>query len=842
VRPFRLVIAAALSGVSLPALAQQADVQLAPAPTPAEVSEAAPADATSATQPPTEAVTDDEVLDGEETEIVVTGQRQRGEVLGDIPPEITLNPREIRALGTSNVAELLQVLAPQTGSSRGRGGGGPVVLVNGRRISSFSEIRDLPPEAIQRVDILPEEVALRYGYRADQRVVNLVLRERFRAVTAEVEGGVATAGGRGNAEIDVNYLQIVGPTRTSFDVEYQNQAALLESEREIIQLTPVSPNGLDSGDFRTLLPSSSTFQASGQHSRQLFGNVGATIDGRFVVTQNQSLLGLPQDDLTSRRALTRESDSWNGHLGFSANGDLAPWRWNLTANFDRNETDSVTERLALAPADTAETINQAFTTNLVANGPLLDAWAGPISASLSVQGELRSFDSESTRSGVFRETSLSRQRIEGQASFDMPITSTREGVLDAIGDLSVNLNLNAEQLSDFGTLTTIGYGLNWRPTDWLSFIASATHEEGAPSITQLGDPVIATPNVRVFDFRRGETVDITRIDGGNPDLLADSRRVINLGLNVRPLENLSIRANYTDSRITNPIAGFPAATAEIEAAFPDRFVRDAGGRLVSIDTRPINFSESRRRDFRWGIDFSAPFGPQRPQGGFGGFGGGRRGGQGRPGRPGAQGEGAAPTPPGQAAQGGEQPPAPGAGEGRRRGGGGFGGRGGFGGFGGGGGRMQFSLFHTWRLQDTVLIRPGVPELDFLAGSAAGNGGGTPQHQVEFRANLFRDGFGGRLEVDWQSGTRVSGAGGSDLEFSPRTNVNLRLFANLGQQRDLVREFRFLRGTRISLNINNLFDERVNVRDQFGTTPISYQPFLLDPVGRSVTISLRKQFF
>jgi hypothetical protein len=34
-------------------------------------------------------------------------------------------------------------------------GGSPVILLNGRRIAGFQEIRDLPTEAILRVDILP---------------------------------------------------------------------------------------------------------------------------------------------------------------------------------------------------------------------------------------------------------------------------------------------------------------------------------------------------------------------------------------------------------------------------------------------------------------------------------------------------------------------------------------------------------------------------------------------------------------------------------------------------------------------------------------------------------------
>lgn len=875
-RRFRLFFIAALSGTSVPALAQSADQPVADQSAPEAEGGAASVDASPSTQPPANdgALTDDEVLDGDSgggSEIVVTGQRPRGAVDTDIPADITLSPREIRALGASNVSELLDALSPQTGSSRGRGGGRPVVLLNGRRISSFSEVRDLPPEAIERVDIFPEEVALRYGYRADQRVVNLVLRRNFNAVTAEIEGGMSMAGGRGTSEIDVNYLTISGPTRTSFDVEYENQSALLESQRDIIQATPPAPGAPNPGDFRTLLPESDNFSFNAQHSRQL-GRVGATIDGRYIVTQTRSLLGLPSNDPASVTPLGRASDVSNGHLGLALNGDIAPWRWNFTANYDRVETDTETERLAGSPADVAEQVNQALTAGLVLNGPLFDGWAGPLRSSFSANMELRTLDSQSTRSGVFRQTELSRQRFEGQVSFDMPISSTQDNVLAAIGDLSANLNINAESYSDFGMLTTIGYGLNWRPTEWLSFIASATHEEGAPSITQLGDPVIATPNVRVFDFVRGETVDITRIDGGNANLLADSRRVLNFGVNVRPMENLSIRANYTENKIDNPIASFPAATAEIEAAFPGRFVRDGSGRLLSIDSTPINFAQSERRELRWGFDFSAPFGPQGrggPGGMFGGPGGGRRGpnAAGGPnsaaGPPPARGEGAPPaaaqTPPAEGAQPQAAPPpaerpqgeprnrGEGAGPGRSPGGRGFGGpggRGGFGGpgFGGGGGRILFSLFHTWRLEDRVLIRQGVPELDFLDGSAAGSGGGTPRHQIEARAGLFRDGFGGRLEVDWQSGTRVAGVNGSDLEFSPRMNVNLRLFANLGQQRDLVRAVPFFRGARLSLNIDNFFDQRVEVRDATGSTPVNYQPFLLDPTGRSFTISLRKLFF
>ena len=108
----------------------------------------------------------DEGEDG--PDIIVRGAKQPGSVIGDIPPEQQLGPADIRSYGVSSVTELLAELAPQTRSDRGSGGA-PVVLLDGKRISGFSEIRDLPTEAIARVDILPEEVALKYGYKPIRR-------------------------------------------------------------------------------------------------------------------------------------------------------------------------------------------------------------------------------------------------------------------------------------------------------------------------------------------------------------------------------------------------------------------------------------------------------------------------------------------------------------------------------------------------------------------------------------------------------------------------------------------------------------------------------------------------
>jgi hypothetical protein len=97
----------------------------------------------------------------EDEDIVITGKPPRGSVVGDIPPDNVMSSRDVRSTGATNFDELLESIAPQLGSLRDPGADRPLVLLNGRRVSSYRELRDIPIEAIQRVDILPEEVALK---------------------------------------------------------------------------------------------------------------------------------------------------------------------------------------------------------------------------------------------------------------------------------------------------------------------------------------------------------------------------------------------------------------------------------------------------------------------------------------------------------------------------------------------------------------------------------------------------------------------------------------------------------------------------------------------------------
>jgi hypothetical protein len=325
-----LLGATALAGASGPAWAQ------APAARPAAAKPAAD---------PTPVEDEDDETTVSEFVVTASGERvPRGSVVGDIAPEEVLGPAEIQSYGVSNVQELLDELAPEISSGRGRGGEAPVVLLNGRRISGLREIRDIPTEAIIRTEILPEEVALKYGYSADQKVVNIVLRRRFRATTGEVGGSAPTQGGQASGSGEYDRIQIRGDNRLHIDLKASASSSITEAERDLTPivssqrpfdvtgnvesatpgavidpLLPVTvagvpagadaravgiadflttPNPGDERAFRTLTPATQKASANVVLARAFANGASGSLNGAFEASRSEGRRGLPGVSLT----------------------------------------------------------------------------------------------------------------------------------------------------------------------------------------------------------------------------------------------------------------------------------------------------------------------------------------------------------------------------------------------------------------------------------------------------------------------------------------------------------------------------------------------------------------
>jgi iron complex outermembrane receptor protein len=794
-------------------------------------------------------------------EIVVIAERPRGAVVTEVPPVVELSEADIASFGASSVQDLLEAISSQTSSSRGRGSGRPVVLINGQRTSGFREIRDLPPEAIRTVQVFPEELALQYGYRPDQRVINFILKDNYTGVSVSAEYGVPTQGAQGRTELESTITRIGKNSRVNINLEWQNSTAITESERDIIQTA--AGDLVDLGDFRTLVAPSDNVELNTNYSRTFDNGMALSLNGGYVYDKSRGLQGLPNGTLqvagnplfryfTEYGPLNRIQETNTVQAGLTLNGNLGEWRWSLTSDYTRQQVNSDTDRsgdismlqaaidagtvdplatsfgnlLGAPVTDSARVVDQTINNLATVSGSLLNLPSGTVTTTIRAGYTREDLTGWETRRGILTTTDLDRDKLSTGINIDIPLADENIDVVEAIGKFSINGNLGYADLSDFGGLVEFGFGLNWEPLDGLVFTASAIGEEAAPAITQLGNPVIITPDVTTFDFVNGQTVLAAITTGGNPALLAEKRRDIKLAVNYRPewLDGLSFLGEYFRNNSDNVASSFPLLTPEIEAAFPDRVTRDAGGQLIAIDRRPVNYANVSSERIRYGIDFSKRFGEQRG------------GGRGRPDRASQSAD--------DAASGGEardkKPPQAAKGEQAARPGGQRGGR-----AAGGrpsGGRWQLSAYHTIRLQDRILIRPGVDELDLLGGSAVGSSGGSPRHEFEINGGWFNNGIGFRLDGKHQVATRVNGGlTGSDLRFSDLTTFNLRLFVNLDDRGSLTEKVPFLKGSRIALRVDNIFDDIQTVRDGSGLVPLSYQTGFVDPVGRYVEIDFRKRF-
>ncbi len=651
-----------LAGLAVPASAQQSEPG-----SPAAQNSAAqnPATAPSQDEREEDGFGSDSAADADGNEIVVQGARLRGQLDVEQAPLLELGEEEIAAEGVASIADLVAQIQNQTGSARGRGGGGrPITLVNGIRVGSFRELFQYPPEALAKVEVFPEEVAVRFGFPPDRRVINLILKDNFASREVELEFEGPARGGRFINEQELGYLKIAKGGRFNFNFTADDATLLTEDERDIIQ-TPGSISDLESdpdqAEFRSLQPDRRGLEGSLSWARAyLKSGLSVSANVAYEREDSRSIDGVNLVTLTDANgeSLTRtfgENDPLErrtardtGSLAGSLSAPVGKFR--LTSTFDASLTESTTE--IDNPFDTAALQEAALAGDLAIDGPLpVDAEAGFETAfSRSIAGQtlstlrgtladlpagelITTFDvglnwqrleSEDTRS--LSEESLTRRVLTSGANIVIPLTSRRYGVADALGSFTLSGQIGIDDISDFGTLGDYNTSLNWSPVDGIDLSATYIYREVAPSLGNLGNPQITNFNVPIFDFVNGETVLASVTTGGNPDLPAETQRDWKFAVNWQLpfLDGTRFTVEYIRNRSDDVTSGFPQITEEIEAAFPDRITRDAGGTLIAVDRRPVNFAETRSDRLQFRLSKRGSFG-QGAQGGRG-----RPGGRGGP--------------------------------------------------------------------------------------------------------------------------------------------------------------------------------------------------------------------
>ena len=602
-------------------------------------------------------------IDDATGEILVNAYPIKGVVKADQPPIVTLDEEEIASYGVSSIQDLLSVLAPQTGSGRGRSSDGPVILLNGMRISNFREMRGLPPEAIRRVEVLPEEVALKYGYRPDQRVVNFILKDHYKSLSTETEASAPGNGSYAALSEEATLAKIANKARVNITGTVSTQGAVTEAERGISQSTTGTGSSVASdpkqADYRTLQAKTDSAALNATWSKPIGLGTGLTLNALAQRDYSRSWNGLNTVTLTDTdgtsvnrtttapEPLTTRVYTTTLSAGAGLNTGIGAWQLSVTADGSHVTTDTRIDRSAdlsglqdlvddgslsatgalptgailAGGIDRALSRTDSLTTLATANGQPFRLPGGP--ASLTVKtgfaySGIHSTDTRTTTGAI----ELKRGDAQVGFSLDLPITSTRENFGGFLVTLSLNLNGEAHTLSDFGGLYDYGAGLTWRPTTKLSFTATFIGAEAAPTLSQLGAPTTTTQNVAIYDFIKGATVLATVTSGGNPDLLKQRQRDVKLAGNwtLPFLTNSTFVVEYFRNRSFNTSNSFPLLTAEVEAAYPGRVTRNAAGDIISVDESPVTFAREDSESFRYGINLAGSFGtpdPNMPRRGMG---------------------------------------------------------------------------------------------------------------------------------------------------------------------------------------------------------------------------------
>ena len=707
-------------------------------------------------------------------------------------PERSLESAEIEGYGLGTVAEVIGEVAAEHGETPEDA----AFLINGKRVAGLGSVADLPAEAIVSIDVLPVGSGLQVGAGARQRVYALRLRSELDLGVARAAARVPTGGGWRSLRGEAAYTHIRAERRITLAAKLRDESTLLESERDVIQ-----PAGAvaDAGRWRSLLPASDRVDFSLSAADQPTTWLSVSLISKLSLAQRHSLLGPLATTKTVSQPLDQRSTTLSGSTDLSLDARLGRWQIGVYGGYAYRNGRILTDRQQIGVSEAlvglTRSVSASLSGRLNAFGPVMALPAGPLLLTLGagasrdrIEGR-RILEGAAVRNGTtLTSTSLS-------AAIDVPIASRSAGVLAMLGDLSAGAEFSRQHASDFGAFTSYTLSLLWRPAGWISLTGSVSRSDSAPPVASLDEPRVETPGSRYFDPLRGETVDVIQVTGGTLGLPRQSERTKRLAVNLKPFRSLALRLNaeYFETGSHDFMSDLPPASPAIMRAFPDRFVRDGSERLILVDSRPVFFARRAERQIRTGLILNLPLGAGTPRS--------------RVADDDDEGLDRRAEPP----RAGVRP------------------------------RLQLSASHSWLLESELVVRSGLPAIDLLSREAVGFGGlGQPRHRLDASLGYAERGLGVRAGVQWRGASLIETGGGADnvLTFRPLTTFNLRAWV---QGERLAPEARWMRGTRISLTVQNATGVREKVADRFGVTPLSYQPSYRDPLGRSVEIEFRKKF-
>lgn len=489
-----------------------------------------------------------------------------------VAPEQEYDGAAIDALAAWDINEVVARASERAGDREQ-----PVIIINGKRVADPSIFLNLPPDAMTRLELLPPQAAALYGAAAGRRVMNLVMERRFKSTAMQVGASGPTAGGTATLQGDLRRSSMNDGSVTSFGVTPSSTSALTVGER------PGYTLGLPGDEAVTLRPDTRLLIANTAVSRPI-GDWSSSLrlDARSMSTRSvAALAGAPMENRSDNASLS---------VNAGLNGELLGWQTQtqFSTSLNRSEQRGLT---------TSRQQTRSIGGGLSADRSLKTLPAGELRANLSFNFGHSWSEIERALTGS---PSVDEDRTTRNAQFrgglTLPLFS-RTGAdgerRRGPGDVSVSLAGNLFS-SDAGDGQGVDLQLDWTPIERLRLNAGLSTGTSAPSPEQLYAPLTYGEPVTVYDLVAGESVQVVPILGGNPDLRAQRNDQLTAGVSAGPFTDrqLFLNLSYMRSETRDGAGQLSAPTPALEAAFPDRFIRDADGRLAAIDQRPLNLASA----------------------------------------------------------------------------------------------------------------------------------------------------------------------------------------------------------------------------------------------------------
>lgn len=285
--------------------------------------------------------------------------------------------------------------------------------------------------------------------------------------------------------------------------------------------------------------------------------------------------------------------------------------------FSYTQTPEAQAAIDKTRADGVKLFGGKFTTNqadFTTSGPVVKLPAGIMQAAVGVDLRTEKYNFK----GDQRTNVSTADSLIANAPFDNALATAgtlKRDIRAAFVELQVpvfkGLDLNAAARNDhytgFGSSTNPKITLRYAPSDKILFRSSYSTGFRVPTFKQIFDPITESPfsGTGFIDPQTGLQVPansfVTR-GGGKRDLNPEDAEMYSAGIVFAPSPHFSGNLDWWSVNRTGTIQIFDVTTlAKNFDLFNDRFIRDASGALIAVDTRWTNAGETVTKGLEFGL-------------------------------------------------------------------------------------------------------------------------------------------------------------------------------------------------------------------------------------------------